>query len=151
MSQSRSALQRMKDNKAKLDAEAAERDRVELQVIKSYAATLVDLDKVERAWSRTQDKLAQQKAKAEREYEQARAEVRDRQAQVLAELHSAGRSAEEIATLTELPVKRVRAMLRTATPNNARATSAAVTASTESASAGPTDAVSAVSGTGASA
>jgi len=107
-------LERLQQNLARLDAERQERERRQQAALTQYAKALARAEQIERT---RQVRLAELEAEITRVHEQATqqlAEVEAEQAAALAELHALGRPAEELAALVELPLKRVRRLLKAA-------------------------------------
>jgi hypothetical protein len=97
-----------------LDAEKAERERLEEAALATLAAQWSRIDELKQACD---DKLAELQKEATRLRVDTKAQIEAVQAQqaaALSQLHSAGRTAEEIAALVELPKDRVRKALRAA-------------------------------------
>lgn len=110
----------MRAKRAELDAERAERQRVEDAALKAYADGFAAIEKVQQQTRRKIAKLNTQIGQVTEDGERRAAEIEQQQAAALAHLQEAGRSAEEIAAMVELPVKRVRKMLRGQRPSTTR-------------------------------
>jgi len=114
-------LAALRARRAELDARDVERRRREDAALERYARAAGEVRKARAAAEaravELERRAAAERAKAtevEREQEAA-------QAAALLELHELGRNADDLAALTGVPVKKVRAMIRAARPTTAAA------------------------------
>jgi DNA-directed RNA polymerase specialized sigma24 family protein len=126
-------LQRLTEARDRLDAEQAERRKREDAALADYAAAAGEADAVITRRDAALADLDRQRQAVRDDAAAALAALEQRQTTVLAELHALGRRAEDLAALFDLPVKRVRALLRdhrgrAATSGNAAPTAAMATA-----------------------
>jgi DNA-directed RNA polymerase specialized sigma24 family protein len=113
-------LARLVEARERIDAEQAERRRREDTALATYAGLL---DEVGAITTRRDAALAELEDRCRGVNDEAAAAldaVRARQGQVLAELAALGRRAEDLAALLDVPIKRVRSILRTQPRPNAR-------------------------------
>ncbi|MEC3976589.1 hypothetical protein [Amycolatopsis sp. H20-H5] len=107
-------LQRLRANKAKLDADKVEREQREEAAMAKLAESWSRIESLEndgeKRVAELQAQIKQVRAESVVRVERIRAE----QAAALVELHKAGRTADEVAVLAELPKDRVRRILRSA-------------------------------------
>jgi hypothetical protein len=96
----------------RLDADQAERRRREDAALAAYAAASGEVEDVVAARDRSLADLDRQREKVHIGADQQLAEIQARQSAVLAELTELGRPAEDLAVLVDIPVKRVRVLLR---------------------------------------
>ena len=96
----------------RLDADQAARRRREDAALAAYAAAAGDVEEVVAARDRSLADLDRQREKVHTGADQQLAEIQARQSAVLAELTELGRPAEDLAVLVDIPVKRVRVLLR---------------------------------------
>ncbi|MDN5749407.1 MAG: translation initiation factor IF-2 [Pseudonocardia sp.] len=96
----------------RLDADQAERRRREDAALAAYAAAAGEVEDVVAARDRSLADLDRQREKVHTGADQQLAEIQARQSAVLAELTELGRPAEDLAVLVDIPVKRVRVLLR---------------------------------------
>ncbi|NKQ59027.1 hypothetical protein HFP15_39915 [Amycolatopsis sp. K13G38] len=104
-----------------LDADKAERDRIEKEALRRYAEAQVQLAGIDSETRRRVDELQQQIADVQQKARDDRAAGEQVQAEALAALNGdpVGRKAEELAQLFDLPIKRVRRMIREGKPGKA--------------------------------
>lgn len=97
-----------------LDADKAERDRVEKEALRKYAEAQVQLAGIDGEAQRKVEELQQQIADVQQKAREDRAAGERAQAEALAALNGepVGRTAEELTQLFELPIKRARRMIR---------------------------------------
>lgn len=97
-----------------LDADKAERDRIEKDALRKYAEVQVQLAGIDGEAQRKVEELQQQIAAVQQKARDDRAAGERAQAEALAALNGepVGRTAEELAQLFELPIKRARRMIR---------------------------------------
>lgn len=95
-----------------LDAEQAERRRQEDTAFTRYAEAAARAETIAGDRDAELDELHRERTRVEQRATERLNEVETEQRTVLAELNTAGRSAQELAALFELPVKRVRTLLR---------------------------------------
>lgn len=95
-----------------LDAEQAERRRQEDAAFTRYAEAAARAETITGERDAELDELQRERTRVEQRATERLQEVETEQRAVLAELNTAGRSAEDLAALFELPVKRVRTLLR---------------------------------------
>ncbi|WP_308252024.1 translation initiation factor IF-2 [Pseudonocardia sp. KRD291] len=138
----------------RVDADQVERRRREDEAFARYAAADLDAQKVTAERDTALADLDQQQVRVRDVAETKLAAVEERQRAVLAELNSGGRSAEDLAAVFGLPLKRVRTQLRAAKAGDATTnghdaapdrspTSASATAARGAAAAGLPDAATA--------
>lgn len=96
----------------RLDADQAERRRREDAALAAYAAAAGEVEDVVAARDRALADLDRQREKVHTGADQQLAEIQSRQSAVLAELTELGRPADDLAILVDIPVKRVRVLLR---------------------------------------
>jgi chromosome segregation ATPase len=131
-------LQRLTEARDRLDAEQAERRKREDAALADYAAAAGEADTVITRRDAALADLDRQRQAVRDDAAAALAALEQQQTTVLAELHTLGRRAEDLAALFDLPVKRVRALLRdhrghAATSGNALPPAAAATATASAA------------------
>ncbi len=104
-----------------LDADKAERDRIEKEALRKYAEAQVQLAGIDGEAQRKVEELQQQIADVQQKAREDRAAGERAQAEALAVLNGepVGRTAEELAQLFELPIKRARRMIREGKPSKA--------------------------------
>lgn len=107
-------LAALKGNRDELDADKAERERAENAALEKYAKALVRVDEINAERSRKVTELAEQTSAVHAQAQRDIADTELTQGDALAELSGLGRSAEDIARVVHLPVKRVRAMIKAA-------------------------------------
>lgn len=97
-----------------LDADKAERDRLEKEALRRYAEAQVQLSGIDGEAARRVEELRRQIAEVEQKAKDDRAAGERAQSESLATLNAepVGRTAEELARLFDLPIKRVRRMIR---------------------------------------
>lgn len=126
-------LDRLRANKAQLDAEKHERERREDAALTKFVTACARVELLERE---RDEKLAELRRQADRLRADCKAHAQEAVADevaALSELRVAGRTAEEIAALLELPKERVRRLLRsTRQPARRRAAPRAETADSPS-------------------
>ncbi|RZT75534.1 hypothetical protein EV383_6275 [Pseudonocardia sediminis] len=98
----------------RVDADQVERRRREDEAFARYAAADLDAQKVTAERDATLAELDQQRQRVRDAAGAKLAAVEERQRAVLAELNRGGRSAEDLAAVFGLPLKRVRTQLRAA-------------------------------------
>lgn len=103
----------------RVDADQVERRRREDEAFARYAAADLDAQKVTAERDTALADLDQQQLRVREVAETKLAAVEERQRAVLAELNCGGRSAEDLAAVFGLPLKRVRTQLRAAKAGNA--------------------------------
>lgn len=103
----------------RVDADQVERRRREDEAFARYAAADLAAQKVTAERDTALADLDQQQLRVRDAAETKLAAVEERQRAVLAELNSGGRSAEDLAAVFGLPLKRVRTQLRAAKAENA--------------------------------
>ena len=97
-----------------LDAEQAERRRREDSAFARYAEGTARATAIAAERDGELARLDAERVRAQQRADERLGEVESEQAAVLAELNSDGRSAEDLAAMFGLPVKRVRSVLRAA-------------------------------------
>lgn len=113
------ALAELRTRRDELDADLVKRRQLEDAALERFVAAAAKVRKVhEAAEARAVDLERQASAVRDKATEDAAAGEAE-QAAALFELHELGRSAEELARLTGIAVKRVRAMVRSARPTRA--------------------------------
>lgn len=102
------------DKRDTLDKDKAERERVEKAALRKYAEAQVQLAGIDSEAQRKVEELQQQIAAVQQKARDDRAAGERAQAEAVAALNSepVGRTAEELAQLFELPIKRARRMIR---------------------------------------
>lgn len=108
-----------------LDAEQAERRRREDTAFTRYAEAAARAETITGERDAELEQLQRERARVEQRATERLGEVDNEQQTVLVELNAAGRSAEELAALFELPVKRVRTLLRAARSTTTKGPNAA--------------------------
>ncbi|WP_210036690.1 translation initiation factor IF-2 [Pseudonocardia parietis] len=108
-----------------LDAEQAERRRREDTAFTRYAEAAARAETITGERDAALEQLQGERARVEQRAAERLGEVETEQQTVLVELNAAGRSAEELAALFELPVKRVRTLLRAARSTTTKGPNAA--------------------------
>jgi small-conductance mechanosensitive channel len=106
-------LERLTAARDQLDAAAAERRRREDEALAGYAARAGEADEVIAARDVALADLDRQRQAVIDGAATKLADIDARKTAVLAVLNELGRSAEELSALFEIPVKKVRALLRT--------------------------------------
>lgn len=116
----------------RVDADQVERRRREDEAFARYAAADLDAQKVTAERDIAISELEQQRERFQDAAETKLAAIEERQRAVLAELNGGGRSAEDLAAVFGLPLKRVRTQLRAAKAETAppRATPTATSVAT---------------------
>lgn len=109
-------LAALKGNRDELDADEAQRRGLEDAALERYAAAVVRVQEINAERGRKAEALMAQVTKVHEQAKEAVADVEVEQAAALAALNQLGRSAEDIARMTGVPVKRVRSMLRAERP-----------------------------------
>lgn len=105
-------LAQLKANKARLDAEKAERERLEETALVKIAGLWSRVEEFKQARDEKLQQLQQEAAQLRADTKTQIEAVEAEQNAALVQLHAAGRTADEIAALTELPKDRVRKALR---------------------------------------
>lgn len=100
----------------RLDVEEAERRRREDEAFERYARADADAVQVAAERDRALADLEVQAQRVRDDADTRLGEIEQRQREILAELHGAGRKADDLATMFGLAVKRVRTLLRQARP-----------------------------------
>lgn len=121
-----------------LDVGKAERERVEQEALRRYAEARVQLDGIDGEAQRKVDQLRQQIEQVQQRAKEDRSAGETAQSEALATLNAepVGRTADELARLFDLPIKRVRRMIRQGKSASSSATNSdpvAVTAEREEA------------------
>ena len=104
-----SALTARRDD---LDRAQLERRRLEDEQLEAYANAVAEVQELDAALAERERVLREQVDEARATAAVLRARALDKQSRALAELTRLGRSAESLAALAMLPVKRVRRMVR---------------------------------------
>jgi hypothetical protein len=120
-----------------LDATAAERRRREDEALAGYAATAGEADEVIAAREVALAHLDRQRQAVIDGAAAKLADIDARKTAVLAVLNELGRSAEELSALFEIPVKKVRALLRTQRRSTSAPTEPAATSDNKPSGAPP--------------
>lgn len=110
----REQAERLAAARDELDARQVERRKREDEGFARYAAADLDAEKVTKERDAALADLDRQRERVHAAAEAKLADIEDRQRDVLAELNRGARSAEDLATLFGLPLKRVRTLLRAA-------------------------------------
>lgn len=107
-------LAALRKRRAELDARDVERRRQEDEALKRFASAAAKARKAREAGEAKAADLERRAADARQKAEAVAAEQDGEQAAALLQLHELGRNAEDLSLLTEIPVKRVRAMINAA-------------------------------------
>ncbi len=110
------ALTALRSRRDELDARDVERRQREDAALERFATAAAKVRKVRGAAEARAVELERRAAVERQKAETAAAEQDGEQAAALLELHELGRNAEDLATLTGIPVKKVRAMIKSAKP-----------------------------------
>lgn len=111
-----------------LDVGKAERERIEKEALRRYAEAQVQLSGIDSEAARKVEELRRQIAEVEQKAKDDRAAGERAQAEALAALNAepVGRTAEELARLFDLPIKRVRRLVREGKPGKSSSAGSAV-------------------------
>jgi DNA-directed RNA polymerase specialized sigma24 family protein len=109
-------LTALRSRRDELDARDVERRQREDAALERFATAAAKVSKVREAAEARAVELERRAAVERQRAETAAAEQDGEQAAALLELHQLGRNAEDLATLTGIPVKKVRAMIKSAKP-----------------------------------
>jgi hypothetical protein len=121
-------LEQLLSRRAELDKDKVEKEQREKDALRQYADAAVQLKTIDAAAHLRVEELEKQVAEVRRKAQGDKAGVESEQARALAALSELGRTADELATLFDLPVKRVRRMVQAGKKDNpARATVTAPT------------------------
>lgn len=104
----------LRKRRAELDARDEEHRRQEDAALKRFAAAAAKARKAREAGEAKAAEFERRAADAREKAEATANEQDGEQAAALLQLHVLGRNADDLATLTEIPVKKVRAMINSA-------------------------------------
>ncbi|KGI79306.1 hypothetical protein IL38_24310 [Actinopolyspora erythraea] len=105
-------LRQLRNAKKELDSERAERERREDAALSRYAEAAARVEVIEQQRRQKVEDLERQITETNEKAQVQVSETESEKLAALRELNELGRSAEELSRLFEIPVKRVRSMLR---------------------------------------
>ncbi|GAA1870016.1 hypothetical protein [Pseudonocardia alni] len=108
----RHALAQLTEARDAVDARLEDRRRRENTLLERYAATLVEQQRVEEELTSGLARLQEEEARLRAHTDQQLAAIEAERGDVLWGLNAEGRSAEDLAQIAGLPLKRVRTILR---------------------------------------
>src|SRR5713226_9515790 len=100
-------LEQLLSRRAELDKDKVEKEQREKDALRQYADAAVQLKTIDAAAHLRVEELEKQVAEVRRKARGDKAGAESEQARALAALSELGRTADELATLFDLPVKRV--------------------------------------------
>lgn len=108
----RHALAQLTEARDTVDAQLEDRRRRENILLERYAATLAEQQRVEDELTAGLGRLQEEEARLRADTDQQLAAIEADRGDVLVGLNAEGRSAEDLAQIAGLPLKRVRTILR---------------------------------------